>query len=91
MQMVTASAQCKAPNAQEPNAQQPNAQQPNAQQPNAQQPNAQLLNAQQPAQLPFSFKKIGRYGTRTCDPHYVKVVRYQLRQPPIQIQFYPEH
>jgi hypothetical protein len=30
----------------------------------------------------LSFVRIGRYWIRTSDPHYVKVMRYQLRQPP---------
>ncbi len=29
--------------------------------------------------------KNGRYWTRTSGPHYVKVVRYQLRQPPVPL------
>jgi hypothetical protein len=28
----------------------------------------------------YSFQKFGQYWIRTSDPHYVKVVRYQLRQ-----------
>ena len=30
-------------------------------------------------------KKFGRYWIRTSGPHYVKVMRYQLRQPSSQV------